>query len=436
MLFNAGSLVATFIVKSGLGFAYWWVAARQFSPAAVGFASAAVSAMTLLGTLCMLGLGTLLIREFPRQPGQEAALLSAALLVVGAVSGCIGLLFAFGMPSLSADLNPLKASAQSVALYAVGVSLATVTLVLDQALIGLLRGDLQLWRNILFAGAKLAALAATGLWLSQRGGLAIYATWALGDAFSLAALAGFAVLKVKWTVRNFFPQWSLMRKLGPSAIQHHLLNLLLIGPNLALPLLVTVLISAKMNAWFYIAFLLADVVYVIPQALVTALYAVSSAQPYVLARKARLTLGLALITTVFANGILLFGARQLLGLFGPGYAEQGIWSLRILGLGAIPFLIKDHYIAICRVKDRIAKALLPLASGALLELGLSALGARLGGVSGLSLCWLIAVCIEALLMSGTVYKTIRPIRKLTDQARTPTTMPTIPREAPAIDMYS
>jgi O-antigen/teichoic acid export membrane protein len=170
-----------------------------------------------------------------------------------------------------------------------------------------------------------------------------------------------------------------------------------------------------MNAWFYVAFLLADVVYVIPQALVTALYAVSSARPNVLARKARLTLVLAVITTVFANGILLFGSRQLLGLFGPGYAEQGVWSMRILGMGAIPFLIKDHYVAICRIQDRITKALLPLAGGALLEVGIAVLGARLGGISGLSLGWVIAVCIEALLMSRTVYKTIRPINTLTDQ---------------------
>lgn len=435
MLFNAGSLVATFVVKSGLGFAYWWVAARQFSPEAVGFASAAVSAMTLLGTFCMLGLGTLLIRELPRQPGQEVALISAALLTVAVAGGCIGFLFAIGIPSLSTNLQPLRASVPAVALFAIGVSLATVNLVLDQVLIGLLRGDLQLWRNTLFAGAKLAALTAVGFWLSQRGGLTIYATWALGDAISLAALAGFAILKGKQIIRKSLPQWGLLRKLGPSALQHHLLNLLLIGPNFALPVLVTVLISATMNAWFYVAFLVADVVYVVPQALVMSLYAVSSAQPHVLARKARFAMSLAVITCVLANSVLLLCSRQLLGLFGPGYAEQGVWSLRFLALGALPFLIKDLYIAICRIQDRIAKALLPLAGGALLELGLAALGARLGGISGLSLGWLIAVCIEAVLMSRRVYKTVRPISTPTDQDQRQL-YPPYSNEASAIDMYS
>src|SRR5437870_4965749 len=104
VLFNAGSLVATFAVTSGFGFAYWWLAARQFPPEAVGFASAAISAMMLLGT-CMLGLGTLLIRELPRQHGKETSLISAALILVGSVGGCIGIPFAVAAPYISADLR-------------------------------------------------------------------------------------------------------------------------------------------------------------------------------------------------------------------------------------------------------------------------------------------------------------------------------------------
>ena len=411
MLFNAASYVGTFIVKSGFGFAFWWVAARQFSPEAVGFASAAISAMTLLGTLCMLGLGTLLIRELPRQPGKAVALISSALLLVGAVGATIGLIFALGVPSLSPNLQPLRASAPAVALFAAGVSFTTVGMVLDQALFGFLRGDLQLWRNSLFAGAKLAALTLAAFWLAQRAGLTIYTTWLIGDALSSTALAAYAVFKGKWNGRIPRPQLGLLRELGPSALQHHLLNLLMMGPNMALPLIVTIVISATMNAWFYVAFLLADIVYVVPQALVTALYAVSSAQPEALARKARFTLGLSAIACIVANCVLFLGSKQLLGLFGPGYVAQGVWSMRILGLAAIPFFIKDHYISICRVQDRIAQALLPLTAGALLELGASILGARLGAITGLSLGWLIAISIEALFMSRRVYKTIRPVRQ-------------------------
>src|SRR5205085_8195664 len=39
MFINAGSLIGTTLVTSFLGYAYWWLAARQFSPATLGSAS-------------------------------------------------------------------------------------------------------------------------------------------------------------------------------------------------------------------------------------------------------------------------------------------------------------------------------------------------------------------------------------------------------------
>ncbi len=404
ILVNAGSLVGTTAVTSVLGFAYWWLAARQFSPEAVGLASAAISAMTLLGSLGILGLGTLLIGELPRQQGKEASLISATLSVVGAVGGCLGIVFAAVAPYLSNDFRVLRAGMENVALFAAGVSLTAITSVLDQALIGLLRGELQLWRNALFAGGKLAALFVAGLWLSHTTGLTIYATWVIGNALSLAALARFAL--VKGARRSYLPQWGLLRKLGPAALKHHALNLTLDAPALILPVLVTVLLSATTNAWFYISWSLASVANIVTVILTTVLYAVSSAQPTELAHKIRLTLSLALVATALATCVLLLGTRQVLGLFGHSYAEQAAWSLRILALESFPFIIKSHYIAVSRIQGRVAHAtLLTIASG-ILELGGAALGARLGGLSGLSLGWLAAVCIEAVIMFRTVYRVL------------------------------
>jgi len=97
----------------------------------------------------------------------------------------------------------------------------------------------------------------------------------------------------------------------------------------------------------------------------------------------------------------------VLGLFGHIYAEQAVWSLRILALGAFPLIIKNHYVAVLRIQKRMAQAILPILGGSLLELGAAILGAHLGGLSGLSLGWVIGISIEALFMSQTVHKAIR-----------------------------
>jgi len=407
LLVNAGSLVGTTAITSGLGFVYWWMAARQFPPKAVGLASATVSAMMLLGSLGILGLGTLLVGELPRQQGKEASLISAALITVAGVGGCLGIVFTIVAPYLSSDLQVLRTSIGNIAIFMIGVSLTSSTIVLDQALIGLLKGKLQLWRNALFAGAKLAALFIASLWLSHVTGLTIYATWVIGNVFSLVVLAGFAIAK-REPGKSYLPQFGLLQKLGPQALKHHLLNLTLQAPPLILPVLVTTLLSATANAWFYIPWTITSIANVISSSLTVVLYAVSSTQPAVLARKLRLTLSLALVATILANCVYLFGSYQVLELFGHSYTEQAIWSLRILGLESFPFLIKNHYVAICRIQGRMIYASLTTIAGGIFELSSSALGAHLGGLAGLSLGWFIAICIEAMFMSRTVYRAVLP----------------------------
>lgn len=409
MLFNASSLVGTAAVTSLLGFVYWWLAARHFAPATVGLASALISAMMLLGNLCIFGMGTLLIGELPRQPGRAAALISGALLVVGGVGVCSGILFAIVAPLLTSNFYGLANTAGNVVLFAIGVSLTAITLVLDQALIGLLRGGLQLWRNTVFALAKLIALFAVAYWFSHVIGMTLYATWATGNIFSLVVLAIFILFKRKSSVRDYLPQWKLLHRLKVAALQHHLLNLALQAPSLALPVLVTALLSPVANAWFYVSWMIAGFMFVLPPALTTSLYATSAAQPTTLARRMHVTLALALVTCLLANAVLQLGTKQLLGFFGHAYAEQAAWSLRILGLAAFPLIIKDHYIAVCRIQTRIIYAMTFSISGVFLELSLAALGGHLDGLAGLSLGWVIAVSIEAIFMFSTVYNAARGI---------------------------
>ncbi|MFL5802457.1 MAG: lipopolysaccharide biosynthesis protein, partial [Roseiflexaceae bacterium] len=328
MLSNAGALVGATVANSGLGLAYWWLAARAFQGAELGLASAAIAAMVLLGTVGMIGLGTLLITEVARRPQRAAQLISAAVLAAGAAATIMGLLFALLAPQLSADLQPLSADALRPLLFALGAGLTAATLVLDQALIGLLWGDLQFWRNVLFAVAKLGFLCVAGTWLSSGDGMAIYATWLAGNMLSLGVVAALIARRgLRLTQR---PDWSLLRRLSGAALWHHAFNLALLAPGLLLPLLVTVLLSAEANAGFYLAWMLVGFVFVVPTALTTVLHAVGAADTQALARETRRTLALSLPATLLASGMLFVVAGWVLELFGASYAAQATWCLRIL----------------------------------------------------------------------------------------------------------
>jgi O-antigen/teichoic acid export membrane protein len=410
MLINSGSLIGTTLVTSALGFAYWWVAARQYSPEAVGLASAIVSTMILLGGIGMFGLGTLLITELPRQPGEEVSLISTGFIVAGGIGGAIGVLFAIFAPYISVQFAPLRASVLNTVVFAVGVGLMAATTVLDQALIGVLQGSLQFWRNAFFSLAKLVLLFAAGLYLSSKTGMTIYAVWVVAMALSVAGLVGYILVKKGWQGRAYLPQWQLLRRLGPAAMRHHLLNTVLQVPTQLLPVLVTILLSAKVNAWFYVSWMIASFVLIVPYSLTMVLHAMNSAEQYSLRKRARTTIGIAFATCLIMITILFLGTKLVLGLFGSAYAEQATWCLRILVLAAFPAIIKNHYISFCRIQDRLSKAMLVMLVGAILELGGAALGAYLGGLVGLCLGWLAATILEGLVMLPLVYRVVVPAK--------------------------
>lgn len=408
MFINTGSLVGTTAITSILGFVYWWVAARIFPPTSVGLASATISAMVLLGTVSILGLGTMLIGELPRQKGNEGSLICTALLIVGCVGGCCGVIFSIVVSFSSADFQILRASIANIVMFAIAVGFTAIVLVVDEALIGLLRSDLRLWRNTIFAAAKLAAIFIASLWLSSKTGMTVFITWTVGNILSLVALLALVIIKQGGWRKVYRPQWKWLGHLGPEALQHHVFNLTLQAPSLVLPILVTVMLSAVTNAWFYVSMGIADLSTAFPLALTIVLFAESSAQSGMIASKAKLTLSLAFITGLLTVSVLLLGAEQILGLFGQRYANEAAWCLRILALMTFPLIIKDHYVAVCRIQRRVGSAILPIITIAVLQLICAAVGAWLSGLLGLSLGVLAAECIGALFLLPTVYETLLP----------------------------
>ena len=407
MLTNTGSLIGTMFITSGLGFAYWIVADKLFPVEAIGLASAATSAMMLLSSICLLGLSTLLISEIPRNRGQEGTIISAALILVGLVGTTVGVLCALLSPFLAKDLEPIGSNLSSIVLFALGVGLTSVTVILDTCMIAMLRGGLQFWRNTLFSILKLVLLFLAARFVSEKTGLSIYATWAASNLLSTLPLVVFGCIKAKKTHRSLRPHWGMMRKVSHSAIQHYVLNLIYQTPTQILPLIATIMVSAAANAYFYNASMIANFIFAVIGSLTTVLHATNATQVHTLPQKTRMTVGLSLSVSLLAGLLLIMGAHFILSFFGPEYAAQASWSLRILAIGSLPLVIKYHYLAIHRIKDHVAKAIVPITLGSILELVMAVIGTHFYGLSGLSLGWVVGMFIEASIMSPTVIRTLR-----------------------------
>jgi O-antigen/teichoic acid export membrane protein len=403
ILVNATSLMGTLVVTSGLGFAYWWVIARLFAPAEAGLAAAAISAMLLLGTIGMMGMGTLLIGELARRPQIIVSLITTALIIAGGASLLLGVGFALSAAHFSADFAVLTASRVNLLLFITGVAITGMALVLDQALLGLLRGSWQLWRNTIFALSKLLLLLPAGYYFLASGAMGIYATWLVGNLLSLIFLAWLVGSK-RMMRADYRPRWAVFRELRGTALAHHTLNLSLQSVQFAMPVIVTVILSPEVNASFYIAWLIASSLFIVPTSLTQALYAVSAADVSILAQKIRFTLRTSLLGVTVAGLTILVMAELVLNFFDPFYGATATTSLRILVVAALPIIVRVHYVAICQIRRQLRLAAKVFLAAAVLELSLAVAGALLGGLVGLSVGWVLAVYIEAVVMIVTVWR--------------------------------
>ena len=288
--------------------------------------------------------------------------------------------------------------------FVIGVALTALTFVLDQALIGLLRGGLQLNRNIVFSVVKLAALIPVAALVADAGPQWIYGTWTAGIAVSMVVLIRFYRSREG---DSLGPDFRLLREMRVQAVTHHAVNLALRTPELALPVVVVTFLSASANASFYIAYMITSFMFFVPLSLSTVLYAVGSGESKRLADRFRLTVYVSLGFGVASNLALLVLGTPLLEIFGASYASEASGTLHILALDIFPSTVMTHYVALRRIERRLATALPVIWGGALLQVGGGLLGALLDGLSGVAIGWVAGATVEAIVMGPEVLRALR-----------------------------
>lgn len=406
LLANSGALVVGAAVTALLGFLFWWFAARFFPPHAVGLAAATISIVSLLGLIGEFGLGTLLMAESLRSARETPGFISAALLSALISSILFGTLF-IALVSLS----PLKLGSALILgdyrlLFIAGCAITGVVMTVDGTLVGLMQSTLQMYRKVALSIAKLALLPALAFlvpWWPQD--VTIFVAWILGSLLSILVLLLFPVCRncAVWSMPNFVA----LKRQVPEVFGHHLLNLAAEGPGLIMPYLVTIIFAADVNAAFYAAWMIFNVVLLVPASLTTIQFAMGSLQPGAVATRMTFSLWVCVAVSIVAGVGLMFMSGWMLGWFGPSYAAIGGPMLQILGLGVFAITLKHHYIAVQRLRGRMVRAAMLIGLGGAAELTFATLGAKIHGLQGFTWGWLCAACLEAVILMPSVWRTAR-----------------------------
>jgi O-antigen/teichoic acid export membrane protein len=428
LLRNAGSLAATTGMTSLFGFVFTIVAARMFTPDEVGWGNATINAMQLFGTIGMFGLGTMLIGELPKRQGDRGGLFAASLSTSGIGSVILGLIFAVvvgmyftkSLPGVGGDLG-------EVLLFVVGTGLTGATMVFDEGTIGMLRGGVQLWRNMALSAIKLIALPVTAVLLHTKFGVGLSLAYVIGIVGSLVP-AG--IMLVRGGSRLYHrPDWQAMRRLLPVAINHNWLNLAMATPGRIIPIVVTVVVGGRAGGVFYVTWMIASLLFMVPMHLGTVLFALASASPQLVAEKLRFVLRVSLMIGLPVMAALAIGAHFILGVYRPVYAQLGTVPLWLLIIGYIPQMPRAQFIAVSRATNRVGQAAGLICFFASCEIVSIYLGGRFGGLDGLSFAYLGCLIMEGLITAPTV---LRAAYAVTATAAATGSFPAVPAETQAV----
>ncbi len=392
---NALVLMGNSGVIAGLGFVFWTLAARLYPAAEVGLASAAISAAVFMATVAMFGLPYALVRFSPTAGQDRVALTSTALFVVTIAGAAGGAILVAGIgawaPALSGLAPPLVLAAVIVPLAAATgatgmlVYVAVSTRDARPALAGgLTQGVVKCALVILFAVAF------------PRLGMALVAIWLFGAAG--------AVLLEVWLLRAHLSRIVDLRLLRLDFIRYSAGNyagdLAWSAPGLLFPLLVVAGLGPEANAYFYVAWAITSLLVAIPDAVASSLLAEGSHAPSDTDEHVSRAFGLVLAVVLPAIGLCWIAAPLLLGLFGVDYAANGIDTLRILSLAALPVSLNILYLTVARVERAVSRILgIAVATGG----GALFAGAALApsyGAEGIALGYLVVHAAVAVFLTS------------------------------------
>ena len=402
---NSGALTIGTGTAAILGFIYWWVAARSFSPEVIGTASAFISLIGFIGLIGECGIGTLLTGEIVQQRLEHShGLISAAVIASLLLS------LAFGGIALAlsgiASGTTLRPRGFDYFWVLIGCGLSGLSLVVDKTFVGMLQAGFQMLRQFLFSTVKLGLVVLAALWMSSD--TAILISWVAGMAASLILVELF----MRRTGQSFIyrPDFKLLYTLRRKAAHHYMLDVSAHAPILIMPYLVAVMLSPAANAVFTVTWMVVVISSIIPGALSAVLFPAIQAAPEEYRAKMVLSLGASLLFSLLVGLSIYFYSDKLLEVFNPAYEKIGDSHLRFLGFGVIGHAIKSHVGTAARLNDRMRVASLWFSLTSLFELACVTVGCLIGGLEGLSVGWTSALLIDGVVMLSLTNPLIRMVK--------------------------
>jgi len=372
-------------VMAVFGFFFWIINARLYSAEQVGIGTTLISVMTLITSFSILGLGTGLIRYLPTSERKNKKI-NTSFTLVGLTSIFISIFFLVFLKTFSPRLLFVRESIIFSLLFILFIVFSSLNIISENVFIAYRSSKFVLIKNTISSIVKLilpiflVAIGAYGIVVS------------MGIAMAVAFLVSLVILILRF---NYLPKPIIDRIVVKKMTKFSLGNYIegFIGglPVMVLPILITNSIGAKFSAYFYMAMMIAYLLYIIPIATCQSLFAEGSHSEIEL--KVYLKKAIKIISIIIIPAIIvtfLFGNYILLA-FGKEYSYEGFILLKLFSISGIFISIDTIGGTILKIKHQIKLLILLslICTTVILSLSVFFIKMNLFGVVGVGIGWIV-----------------------------------------------
>lgn len=390
---NSIFIMLTSVSSAGFGFIFWMLAAKMYSPEDVGIATALISSMALLVLISRFGLDSSIIRFFPIN--DKSRIFNTCVIITTFFAVLFGVIFIIGVDTFSPELYILKIPFNA-AFYLIFLATSSIIALSTISFVAIRKAVFQFLQSIV-VGSRILFLIP----LMTFGAIGIFG--AVGISFIFAFLLALFLLAKSGIRLGFIIDREFLNEAFNFSAGNYLAGIFTMGPNFILPILVMNTLGAENAAYYYIAYSISALLFVIPNSISMSLFVEGSHGE---ALKKNVMRSLVAIFSILLPAIIILYVvgGSVLGVVGADYATNGLRLLRMMVVANIFVSINFIYLSIMRIQKDMSGLMLLSSLVFVLLIGLSYIFMLMFGIVGVGYAWVMSYGIGSVMVGMTVWR--------------------------------
>lgn len=341
---NSIYLMSSTFIMSILGFFFWMINARLYTPAEIGIATTLISTSALIVNIGLLGLNSSVIRYLPTWKDKNS-FINLIFFCISGASLVVAVAFVILSAQFAPKLHPVFLDGVFMLFFIFFIGVSSLNTITDSLFISYRSAQFVL---IIYTIMSISRILFAVVLPKTLHNAVFYAY-----AFSIIIAAVLSIIFLrKYLGYRFARNWKI-KELGETwrySFSNYVSSIVAGIPTLILPLFILNRIGSAQAAYHYIGMTIASAIFVIPQSITQSLFSEGSHNEKELKSLVKKTLLFSVsLLSVPVVLFILFG-KYLLILFGKDYSANVYLYLCLLILSAYPLAVNYVCYSIVKIK--------------------------------------------------------------------------------------